>query len=63
MSQDWNEEEREAPVVEEALKNFRLSVHGWSEHEFSGVRSVAPRRLSAFGRLSTLYKPVLAGAI
>jgi hypothetical protein len=46
--------------VEEALKDFRLSVHEWSEHEFSRVRSVAPRRMSLFARL---HKPVAAGAL
>lgn len=49
--------ENEDRDVQDALRNFRVSVHAWSEAEFSRPRSVKTARLS--GLLRMMANPVL----
>jgi hypothetical protein len=57
MSLDERNREIEDAQVESALKNFRESVRGWSEQEFSKARTV---RRSRWDRVwSVLANPVL----
>jgi hypothetical protein len=36
------------PVMEEALRNFRISVHAWSEAEYGKPRTVQPVHLTSW---------------
>ena len=47
--------------VESALRNFRESVHGWSEHEFSKLRTIKRSRWEAMWVV--LAKPAMGWAL
>jgi cell division protein FtsL len=57
MNLDERNEEIEDAQIESALRNFRESVHGWSEQEFSKARTIRRSRWDALWRL--MANPVL----
>ena len=56
MTHDNHKFEQEDPQVEAALRQFRQSVHAWSEQEFSRPRAVAPRPATWLARW---HKPLV----
>lgn len=61
MSFGEKEQGREEARVEEALRNFRASVHAWGDREFNRPRTVRRVPLSGFFRV--IANPVLAWAL
>jgi hypothetical protein len=50
-----NTRETDNPELQQALRNFRASVHAWSEAEFSRPRTLAPSRHHASWRIAASW--------
>jgi len=56
---------KEDPQIEEALRNFRLSVRNWSEREFVRPRAIERSRWASFraGFWQAIANPALGGTL
>jgi len=65
MNHEERHNQAEDAQVEAALRNFRLSVHYWSEQEYARPRAIERTRWSRFrsGFWQTIANPALGGTL
>ncbi len=68
MSFEDNKPQSEDPQVEAALRQFRESIHQWSDEEFSRNRTLSRTAPSSFGSIwqrsfHSLTRPAIASAL